>query len=42
LARSIANAEVPTVKINKHLASFLTTLKNTAKWQLTSNITHGL
>ena len=42
LTRSIAAAEVPTVKLNKHLSNFLTTLKNTAKWQLTSNITHGL
>lgn len=42
VTRSIANAEVPTVKLNAHLSNFLTTLKNTAKWQLTSNITHGL
>lgn len=42
LTRSIAAAEVPTIKLNKHLESFLITLKNTAKWQLTSNITHGL
>ena len=42
LTDALLDAEPATVRINKHLSNFLTSLKNTAKWQLTSNITHGL
>ena len=42
LANSMAQAEVPALKLNKTLSNFLTTLANTAKWQLSSSIIHGL
>ena len=42
LANSMAQAEVPALKLNKTLQGFLTTLANTAKWQLSSSIVHGV
>ena len=41
LARSVANAEVPLKRANGLLASFGTTLMNTARWQLSSTMLHG-
>jgi hypothetical protein len=41
LARSVANAEVPLKRANGLLASFGTTLANTARWQLSSSMLHG-
>ena len=40
LARSISQAEVPLKKSNKLLEEFSTTLKNTARWQISSSILH--
>ena len=42
LASSIMKAEVPLKRTNKLLTDFATTMKNTAKWQISSNIMHGL
>lgn len=41
LARSINNAEVSTMRLTKGMKDFLVTMKNTAKWQLTSSMMHG-
>ena len=41
LAQSIMNAEVPFKRANKLLSDFGTTLKNTAKWQISSSLLHG-
>lgn len=41
VAISIATAENPVRHLNKTMQGFLTTLKNTAKWQLSSTIVHG-
>lgn len=41
LTQSIMNAELPLRRTNTLLNSFATTLKNTARWQLSSNILHG-
>ena len=41
VAISIATAENPVRRLNKTMQGFLTTLKNTAKWQLSSTIVHG-
>lgn len=41
VAISIATAENPARRLNKTMQGFLTTLKNTAKWQLSSTIIHG-
>lgn len=41
LARSISQAEIPMRKANGVLAEFATTLKNTARWQISSSILHG-
>ena len=41
VAISIATAENPVRRLNKTMQGFLTTLKNTAKWQLSSTIIHG-
>ena len=41
LARSISTAEVPLIKVNKKLEEMWTTLKNTARWQISSSILHG-
>ena len=41
LARGINSAEVSSVRLTKGMKDFLTTLKNTAKWQISSSIMHG-
>lgn len=41
LARSISAAEVPTVRLNSRMSEFMTTLKNTARWQISSSVLHG-
>lgn len=41
LTNSISQAEAPMLKINGRLGEFLTTLKNSARWQISSNILHG-
>jgi hypothetical protein len=42
LANAVASAEVPLKRSNVLLNNFMTTLKNTAKWQLSSSLLHGL
>ena len=42
LANSIANAEVPIKRMNSTLSKWGTTLKNTIKWEISSNAIHGL
>ena len=42
LASSIMKAEIPLKRTNKLLTDFAVTMKNTAKWQISSNIMHGL
>ena len=42
LSRSIATAETSTVRVNKKMQEFATTLKNTARWQISSSVLHGL
>jgi hypothetical protein len=32
---------MPTRKVNKALEEMMTTLKNTARWQISSSILHG-
>ena len=41
IAKSIMNAEVPLKRTNKLLTEFGITLKNTARWQISSSILHG-
>ena len=41
LAKSIVSAEVPLKKANTTLTEFWTTLKNTARWQISSSVMHG-
>ena len=41
LAQSIMTAEIPTRRISASLLSLGQTLKNTAKWQLSSSVLHG-
>lgn len=41
VASSIASAELPLKKTNTALTEFLGTLKNTARWQISSSILHG-
>ena len=41
LAQSITTAEVPLRRTNAVLNEFATTLKNTARWQISSSILHG-
>lgn len=41
LARSITTAEIPLKRTNTLLSEFATTLKNTARWQISSSILHG-
>ena len=41
LATSIMRAEVPLARTNTMLAQMWTTLKNTARWQLSSTMLHG-
>lgn len=42
LANAIAQADAPMVKLNGRIGEFVTTLKNSARWQISSNILHGL
>jgi TP901 family phage tail tape measure protein len=41
IAKSISTAEVPLKRTSSLLSEFSTTLKNTARWQLSSSILHG-
>lgn len=41
LAQSIAAAERPSITLSKRMTDLFTTLKNTAKWQISSSILHG-
>lgn len=41
LAQSVVSAEVPIKRTNTLLSDFAQTLKNTAKWQISSSIIHG-
>ena len=41
IAKSITTADVPIKKANTALTEFATTLKNTARWQISSSILHG-
>ena len=41
LASSIMSAEAPLRRSNTLLANFATTIKNTARWQISSSILHG-
>lgn len=41
LTQSVANAEVPIRRSNALLSEMWTTLKNTARWQISSSILHG-
>lgn len=41
LTQSIMNAELPLRRTNTLLTNFATTLKNAARWQLSSSILHG-
>jgi hypothetical protein len=41
LARSVVSAEVPMKRTNVLLNEMFTTLKNTAKWQISSSVLHG-
>ena len=42
LAQSVINAEVPLKRTNTLLDNFKKTLANTAKWQISSNLMHGV
>lgn len=41
LAQTVAAAERPTITLSKRLTGLFTTLKNTAKWQISSTVLHG-
>ena len=41
LAQAISKADYPMFKLNSRLAEMWTTLKNTARWQLSSSMLHG-
>ena len=41
VAKSIAQADAPLIQTNTRLQEFLGTLKNTARWQISSSILHG-
>ena len=41
LAQTIAAADRPVVTLNSKLTGLMTTLKNTARWQISSSILHG-
>ena len=41
LSKSIALSEAPATRVNARLNEMLTTLKNTARWQISSSIIHG-
>lgn len=42
LAMAVAKADAPFARVNSKLNEFATSLKNTAKWQISSSILHGL
>ena len=42
LAKSVTNAHMPIKQTSKLMSDFADTMKNTIKWQLSSNIVHGL
>ena len=42
LANAVAQSEIPIRRSNALLSNFMTTLKNTARWQLSSSMLHGL
>lgn len=42
LAQSIAAADQPMIRLNARLTDFLTTVKNTVKWQISSSMIHGV
>lgn len=42
LANAISHAEVPMVRMNQTIQNFMTTLANTAKWQVASTMIHGV
>lgn len=42
MASAIAQSEVPLKQMNNTLKNFAQTLKNTVKWEISSNIVHGL
>ena len=41
LAQSIASAEIPIKRSNKLVTEMWTSLKNTARWQISSSVLHG-
>ena len=41
LSKSIATADTATLKMSSRMSEFATTLKNTARWQISSSILHG-
>jgi hypothetical protein len=41
LAQSVAASEIPIKRSNAMLTEMWTTLKNTARWQISSSILHG-
>ena len=41
LAQSIAAADASAITLSSRMSGFLTTLKNTARWQISSSILHG-
>lgn len=41
LANSITQADAPMLRLNGRLGEFVTTLKNSARWQISSNILHS-
>ena len=41
LARSVSQAEIPIRRSNKLLTDMAVTLKNTARWQISSSVLHG-
>ena len=42
LATAINNASTSTARLSKGMANFMTTMKNTVKWQISSSIMHGM
>lgn len=41
LAKAVANADMPALSLNTHLQTMLITLKNVARFQISSSIIHG-
>ena len=41
LSKSIATADTATLKMSSRMSEFATTLKNTARWQISSSVLHG-